>query len=126
VLDQIEMLGTAEAPLNDLAIKYVSKDFATAIHLAAARSASSCVIGAVSAAARLLFALGRAGLAQCIGDVDDSRGTPGAVVILTGGLCLISILVSWPFVGQPINSPISRRSAHWRLSWSMPESQAPN
>jgi hypothetical protein len=44
------MLGAAAAPLNDLAIKYVSKGFATAIDLAAVISAFSCVIGAVSAA----------------------------------------------------------------------------
>jgi amino acid transporter len=44
-LDQIEMLGNAAAPLNDLAIKYVSKDFATAIDIAAAVSAFACVIG---------------------------------------------------------------------------------
>ncbi len=97
-LDQIEALGNAGAPLNDLAIKYVSKNSATAIDLAAAISAFACVIGALSAAARLLFALGRAGLAPHIGEVDASRGTPGAAIVLTGGLCLIGILVCAPFV----------------------------
>jgi len=38
--DQIAMLGNASAPLNDLAIRYVSRDFATAIDLAAAFSHS--------------------------------------------------------------------------------------
>ena len=38
-LDQMEMLANASAPLNDLAIKYVSTDFATAIDLAVAVSA---------------------------------------------------------------------------------------
>jgi amino acid transporter len=98
-LDQIEMLGNASAPLNDLAIKYVSKDFATAIDLAAAVSAFACIIGSLSAAARLLFALGRVGLAPRIGEVDAARGTPGAAVVLSGGLCLIGILVWAPFVG---------------------------
>jgi amino acid transporter len=98
-LDQTEILGGAAAPLNDLAIKYVSKDFATAIDLTAAVSAFSCVIGALSAAARLLFALGRAGLAPSIAEVDAARGTPGAAVGLTGGLCLMGILLWAPFVG---------------------------
>jgi len=97
-LDRIEMLGNASAPLNDLAIKYVSNDFATMIDLAVAISAFSCVIGSLSAAARLLFALGRAGLAPCISEVDAARGTPGAAIVLVGGLCLIGILVCAPFV----------------------------
>jgi amino acid transporter len=97
--DQIAMLGNASAPLNDLAIRYVSRDFATAIDLAAAFSAFACVIASLSAAARLLFALGRAGLAPRIGEVDASRGTPAAAIVLTGGLCLIGILIWAPFVG---------------------------
>jgi amino acid transporter len=76
-LDNIKILGKSGAPLNDLAIKYVSTDFATAIDLAAAVSAFSCVIGSLGAAARLLFALGRAELAPRIAEVDTSRGRPG-------------------------------------------------
>jgi amino acid transporter len=95
---QIGALGNADAPLNDLAIRYVSKNFASAIDLAAAISAFACVIGALSAAARLLFALARAGLAPHLGRVDASRGTPGLAVVLSGGLCLIGILVWAPFV----------------------------
>jgi amino acid transporter len=75
-LDQIEMLGNAAAPLNDLAIKYVSKNFATAIDTAAAVSAFACVIGSLSGAARLLFALGRAGLAPRIGEVTPLAARP--------------------------------------------------
>jgi amino acid transporter len=97
-LDQIAMLGSAGAPLNDLAIKYVSKDFATAIDVAVAVSAFACVIGSLSAAARLLFALGRAALAPRIGEVNASRGTPGAAVVLSGGLCLLGLLVWAPFL----------------------------
>jgi amino acid transporter len=93
------MLGNAAAPLNDLAIKYVSKDFATAIDIAAAVSAFACVIGSLSGAARLLFALGRDGLAPRIGEVNAACGTPGAAVILSGGLCLLGILAWAPFVG---------------------------
>jgi amino acid transporter len=97
-IDRVDLLGNASAPLKYLAVKFVSMDFATAIDLAAAISAFSCVIGALSAAARLLFALGRAGLAPHLGRVDASRGTPGLAVVLNGGLCLIGILVWAPFV----------------------------
>jgi amino acid transporter len=96
--DQTKALGDASRPLNDLAIECASKDFATAIDLAAAISAFSCVIGSLSAAARLLFALGRAGLAPCISEVDAAGGTPGAAIVLVGGLCLIGILVCASFV----------------------------
>jgi len=67
--------------------------------LAAAVSAFACVIGSLSAAARLLFALGRAGLAPRIGEVDAAYGTPGAAVVVTGALCLLGVLVWAPFVG---------------------------
>jgi amino acid transporter len=92
-LDQIEALGDASAPLNDLAVIYASKNFATAIDLGTAVSAFACTIGALSAAARLLFALGLAGLAPRLGKVDAAHGTPGAAIVLTGGLCLVGILV---------------------------------
>ena len=31
--------------------------------------------------------------------MDASRGTPAAAIVLTGGLCLIGILIWAPFVG---------------------------
>jgi amino acid transporter len=96
-LDQVEALGNAGAPLNDLAIKYVSKNFATAIDLATAVSAFACATGALSAAARLLFALGRPGLAPHLGKVDAFCGTPRAAIVLARGLCLAGILVCAPF-----------------------------
>src|SRR5215831_16589938 len=84
-------LGNASAPLNDLAITYISRDFATAIDLAAAISAFSCALGSLNAAARLLFALGRAGLGPHIGDVHPVHGTPGAAVILSSLMCAASL-----------------------------------
>jgi hypothetical protein len=54
----------------------------------------------VCAAARLLFALGRAGLAPRLGRVDASLGAPGAAIVLAGGLCLLGILVCAPFAGR--------------------------
>jgi hypothetical protein len=62
-------------------------------------SALSCVIGSLSAAARLLFAFGRAGLAPRIGQAHAVHGTPSAAIVLAGGLCLLGILVWAPLVG---------------------------
>jgi hypothetical protein len=95
--DQIAALGNASAPLNDLAIEYASKDFATMIDLVAGFSAF--VIGSLSATARLLVALGRAGLASRIGELDAARGTPAAAILVAGALWLFGILVWAPFVG---------------------------
>ena len=99
VLDQMQALGNAVAPLNDLSIKYVSMNFATAMDIAAALSAFSCLVGSLSAAARLLFALGRAGLAPTIGKVHPVHGTPSVAVIFCSVLCLIGILVWAPLRG---------------------------
>lgn len=98
-LDSTKELASASAPLNDLAIRYVSRNFATAIDLAAAISAFSCVLGSVSAAARLLFALGRSGLAPGIGGVHPIHGTPSRAVILTSVLCFAGFVLGAPLAG---------------------------
>ena len=118
-LDHIKALGTADAPLNELAISYVSKDFATAIDVAAAISAFACVIASLSVGARLLFALGRAGLAARIGAADAARGTPAASLVLGGGFCLTGILAWAPYVDAADCTLISSRSVPWRSSSPM-------
>ena len=98
-LDQMKALSNADAPLNTLSIRFISRDFAVAVDLAAAVSAFSATLGALSAAARMLFALGRAGLGPRIGDVDPLSGTPKFAVLLCGGLSLLGIALWAPFVG---------------------------
>ena len=98
-IDSTKDLAGASAPLNDLANKYVSRNFAIAIDLAAAISAFSCVLGPLSAAARLLFALGRAGLASRVSDVHPVYATPATAVILTGLVCLGGFALWAPFAG---------------------------
>lgn len=95
-------LADANAPLNDLALRYVSKPFATAIDLAAAISAFACALGSLTAAARLLFALGRAGLGTRLCRIHPVYGTPGVAVILTCALCAL-VLVTWAPVSGPAN-----------------------
>jgi amino acid transporter len=98
-IDSAKDLAGASAPLNDLARKYVSRNFAAAVDLATAISAFSCVLGSLSAAARLLFALGRAGLASRIADVHSVHGTPAVAVIVTGLLCFGGFALWAPLVG---------------------------
>jgi amino acid transporter len=87
------------APLNTLALKFASRDLAALLDIAAALSAFSCALGSLSAAARMLFALGRAGLAPRIGDVHKTHGTPGAAVLAIGVAMIAGILLCAPLVG---------------------------
>lgn len=95
-LDQMQALGQADAPLDALATRYVSRDFAAAIDIAAAISAFSCVLGAISAAARMTFALGRAGLAPMLARVHETHRTPGRAVLLTGLVAVAALLIASP------------------------------
>ena len=92
-------LASDTAPLNTLALKFGSRNFATLLDLAAAISAFSCVLGSLSAAARMLFALGRSGLAPAVGIAHARHGTPGAAVLLIGAIGILGLLVWAPFVG---------------------------
>jgi amino acid transporter len=98
-LANMKALAADSAPLNTLALKFGSPTFATVLDLAAAISAFSCVLGCLSAAARMLFAIGRAGLAPPLGTAHPQHGTPAAAV-LTLGIIMIAGVVLWaPFVG---------------------------
>jgi amino acid transporter len=95
----IKALGTSEAPLNDLALRYASPQVAVALDLAAAASCFSSVLGALAAAGRILFALGRGGLSPALARVHPVHGTPALAVSMVA-LLIIGIFVLWaPFVG---------------------------
>ena len=96
-VDATSGLASSSAPLNELAVRYVSRRFAPAIDVAAALSAFSCTLGSLTAAARLLFALGRDGLG--LSDVHAIHRTPGSAVILSSLLCLAALLLWAPFAG---------------------------
>ena len=95
----IKDLASSPAPLNDLALRYGSQDFATALDLATATCAFSGVLGGVAAAARVLFALGRVGLAPALAVVHARHGTPTRAIscaaLMVGG----SFLLWAPFSG---------------------------
>jgi amino acid transporter len=98
-LTNMKALANDSAPLNTLALKFGSRDFATALDLAAAISAFSGALGLLSAAARMMFALARAGLAPSLGQVNARYRTPGAAVVATGVLMAVGLLVWAPAVG---------------------------
>jgi amino acid transporter len=97
--DGIKALGKSEAPLNDLALRYASPRLAIALDVAAAVSCFSGMLGPLAAAGRVLFALGRGGLAPALGAVHRVHGTPAPAVALAAILSLVPFLLWAPFVG---------------------------
>ena len=66
-LNNIQALAADSAPLDTLAVRYASRGYAVALDVAAALGSFACVLASLSAAGRMLFALGRAGLAPVRG-----------------------------------------------------------
>ncbi len=97
--ENVKALAKSAAPLNDLALRYVSPRLAIALDLAAATSCLASVIGSLAAAARVLFALGRGGLAPALGEVHAVHGTPAPAVTMTAILVMLPFLLWAPFVG---------------------------
>jgi amino acid transporter len=95
----IRDLGHSQAPLNDLALRYASPKLAIALDLAAATSCFSGVLAGLAAAARILFALGRAGLSPALAGVHPTHGTPACAVAVTAIFIIVPFLVWAPFVG---------------------------
>ena len=85
-LDHVQTLGRASAPLDVLATRYISGTFAGLLDLAAATSALACAIGSLSAAARMVCALARAGAAPSLAKVDVQHDTPARSIAVTGGV----------------------------------------
>jgi amino acid transporter len=95
----IKELAKSEAPLNDLALRYASPGLAIALDLAAAISCFSGMLGPLAAAGRVLYALGRGGLAPSMGEVHKVHGTPAPAVSMSAFLVLLPFLLWAPLVG---------------------------
>jgi amino acid transporter len=95
----IKELAKSEAPLNDLALRYASPRMAIALDLAAAISCFSGMLGALAAMARVLYALGRGGLAPSMGEVHEVHGTPAPAVSMSAFLVLLPFVLWAPFIG---------------------------
>lgn len=98
-LDNMKALAASDAPLNTLALKFGTLRMATALDIAASVSAVSCVLGTLSAGARMLFVLGRAGLSPMAARVHPRYGTPSVAVCIVSVLMLAGLLAWAPFIG---------------------------
>lgn len=95
----VHELAAAAAPLNDLALRYGSPPLAMLLDLATATCAFSGVLGGVSAAGRVLFALGRVGLAPSLAEVHGLHGTPARAISWAALAIGASFLIWAPFTG---------------------------
>jgi amino acid transporter len=95
----IEELAKSQAPLNDLALRFASPRLAIALDLAVAASCFSSVLGPMSAAGRILFALGRGGLSQRMAAVHPVHGTPASALATTTLFVALGYVLWAPFVG---------------------------
>jgi amino acid transporter len=96
----IKALGKSEAPLNELALRYVSPGMAIALDLAAAISCFSGMLGPLAAAGRVLFALGRGGLGSTMSAVHPVHGTPAPAVSMSALLIILPFMLWAPFIGS--------------------------
>jgi amino acid transporter len=92
-LDHMPALAQAEAPLDELSTRFISGKFAVLIDLAATASGFACIVGVLSASARLLYALGRAGLWPAIGTVHPRHGTPTRAILMVGSINIVGLLL---------------------------------
>jgi amino acid transporter len=98
-LTRIGELARSSAPLDDLALRFTSKPFAVVLDIAAAVSAFAGCLGSLTAAARLLFALGRAGLSPRLARVHERHGTPWTAAAVGGGVAALGALAWAPSSG---------------------------
>jgi amino acid transporter len=89
-LDNSAALANDPAPLDTLATRYTSSTFAIALDLAAALGAFSGVLGALAAAGRILYALGRAGL---VPTSNTTRNSLKTAIIISGTLAVLCLLI---------------------------------
>ncbi len=92
-------LARSQAPLNDLALRYATPAMAVALDFAAAASCFAAVLGSLAAAARLLFAIGRGGLAPSLAKVHPLHGTPSTALAVVTALMLACFFGWAPFAG---------------------------
>ncbi len=97
--DGVAALGKSAAPLDTLALRYASPQLAIALDLLAAASCFSGIIGGLSAASRVLYALGRAGLDPGLAKIDPRHGTPARAITLISAVLLVTYLLWAPQSG---------------------------
>jgi len=86
-------LAHAAAPLDDLSRRLIGPGFAAGLDLSCAISAFSCALGSLSAAVRVLFALGRGGLSPALAKIDRVHRTPALAVAVCALLAALPLVV---------------------------------
>ena len=91
----------SQAPLGELAQVYVGTPLAAALDLGAVLSALGAGLGGVTVAARMMFALGRDGLAsRRLGGVSAATGVPRRALAAEMGIGLV-LLTAFRLAGTP-------------------------
>ena len=95
-LSDTQALAEAHAPLDALSARYVSNGYGVFLDFAAGVSSFACALGTASAAARILYVLGQAGLGGRLGlaQVDPEHGAPVRAVRFVGA-CNIAALLAF-------------------------------
>jgi len=96
---RMSALAASAAPLDELARTNVGPGFALALDLGNSVSAFSCILGSMSAASRLLFALGRAGLSAPLAAIDARHRTPARAILVCTLVSLVPFCAAMVGVG---------------------------
>ncbi len=99
-LENMQALAADSAPLDTLAVRYVSRGYAIGLDVAAALGSFACVLASLSASGRILFALGRAGLAPFAGRIHSTHGTPANAILIAAAVFLTGLL-AWALPTDP-------------------------
>lgn len=91
-LNGVEDLAKDSAPLDTLARRYGSPELATALNLAAAMSAFSCVLGSMNAAARMTMVLAR-DRKSVLANLHPVHGTPANALLICASLMVAGVLL---------------------------------
>lgn len=100
-LGQTQALAEAHAPLDALSARYVSTGYGVFLDFAAGISSLACALGTASAASRILYVLGRAGLGGRLGlgEIDSAHGAPARAVRFVGACTIAALLVFGTWTG---------------------------
>ncbi len=91
-LDRTADLARDPAPLDTLAVRYVSRGYGIFLDAAAGISSLACALGTAAAAARVLYALAARGIGKTFARLDPAHGVPARALRFVGGLTLVSLL----------------------------------
>lgn len=96
-LDRTAELARDPAPLDTLAIRYVSRGYGIFLDAAAGISSLACALGTAAAAARVLYAIGQRGVGTGFARLDPAHGVPALALRFVGGLTLAFLVLfgSW-------------------------------